>query len=228
MAMKKTLCMMLSLVILFSFAISVSAAQQNNTLLKYDNPASYEITIPTSIDINGFTKVGLLEIDVSMLNLAPETMVSIYVSSPNYDNGWQLTNTKDYNDKLEYTIGTFVNGSDIINGSAAVTTSTVNNFTLYLTLAEDPRVGNFTDTLTFTSVITDSVINFTIDGVKYQATDDMAWDEWVKSAYNLNDAFQSYGSTIKYGDNKYLSSDGKLRINYTDVIIANKAYVTID
>jgi len=36
----------------------------------------------------------------------------------------------------------------------------------------------------------------------------MTWQNWVGSAYNLNDAFQVYGSTIKYGTSKYLSADG--------------------
>ena len=107
-------------------------------------------------------------------------------------------------------------------------TSVVGTTKLYLSLVDDPRVGNFTDTLTFTSVITDSIIEFTIDGVKYQATDGMTWQDWVGSAYNLNDSFQVYGSTIKYGTSKYLSADGKMRINYTDVIITNKDYLTID
>jgi len=163
MDMKKIVCSFLCLVMLFSFALSATAAQVNSTLLTYDNQASYEISIPASIDIDSSTKIGILEINVTALNLAPETMVSIYVSSPNYNDGWQLTSIKDDTDKLEYQIGTFENGSDIVNGGAAVTTSDIGSNKLYLSLVDDPRVGNFTDTLTFTSVITDSIIEFTID-----------------------------------------------------------------
>ena len=74
------------------------------------------------------------------------------------------------------------------------------------------------------------LIDFTIDGVSYQAIDGMTWAEWCDSEYNIDNTY--------YYDNYYINSTLKVGYitiatnNYqpippTDAIIDGKAYMIL-
>jgi hypothetical protein len=65
------------------------------------------------------------------------------------------------------------------------------------------------------------LINFTIDGVSYQADESMTWADWVDSAYNTNgfhllsgNVFNLYGQPVGFGGNKVTENEFVAPLSY--------------
>lgn len=165
--MKKLISNILCIGLLFSLSISAFAAETNNTILTYDNAASYEISIPSESSINKNTGSGTIVLSVTDTNLADGMTVAVAVSSDNFvfgeegedDEGnsykgmWYLVNTKDSSDKLKYMIKTDDREDYLSSGDVVFETDVPTDWNLYIQLGENAKVGRYTDTLTFTSEI---------------------------------------------------------------------------
>ena len=204
--MKKLISNILCIGLLFSLSISAFAAETNNTILTYDNEASYEISIPSESSINKNTGSGTIVLSVTDTNLADGMTVAVAVSSDNFVFGeegednegnsykgmWYLVNTKDSSDKLKYMIKTDDREDYLSSGDVVFETDVPTDWNLYIQLGENAKVGRYTDTLTFTSEIVEAeLISFTIYGEEvdiddhtFYAVDGMTWVEWVDSEYN--------------------------------------------
>ena len=68
-------------------------------------------------------------------------------------------------------------------------------------------------------ILVKKMIEFTINGVTYQAEEGMTWKEWINSEYNISGFF-----VLSYGD--VLSPEGALVVDVSvdDVIIPSHSY----
>ena len=195
---KKILSFVLAIAMMFSLSITSFAAETNTHELIYKNDASYEISIPDTSNIDVSTGKGEIDVSVTNAKLEDFTEIVISVSSSNYANdSWNLVNTKNSKDKITYTIGTTEGANDIASGDRVVTASEVTDATLYVTVSDTSKVGTFTDTITFTSEIVESMISFEffLDGetIALQAPKGMTWLEWIESPYNEFEVINNNG-----------------------------------
>ena len=73
------------------------------------------------------------------------------------------------------------------------------------------------------------LIDFTVEGIAYQAEDGMTWGEWIASPYNTDGFFidDEYKGLVATADWMYVSLPGSYSEVYPgDTIIANMAYTT--
>ena len=80
--------------------------------------------------------------------------------------------------------------------------------------------------LTSHQMPTPTLINFTIDGVEYQAEEGMTWTDWCESVYNVNDAYTSGAGVYKTGTMfDYVSKTGVISdVLGSEQILANYDY----
>ena len=80
------------------------------------------------------------------------------------------------------------------------------------------------------------LINFTVDGVTYQAEDGMTWEEWCSSDYCTDSTMQQSSGTVYAPSGKFLfERDGCTMADYgsgaevdvSETIIANHAYYSM-
>ena len=107
-----------------------------------------------------------------------------------------------------------------IDGDASLTS---NDATLL-----NSMITNNTPNRNIPSFVPESIINFKISDISYQADRDMTWAEWIASDYNTAQ-FVLYpdGKYMGYPDiYVYIRNDGSLgpRIESTDIIIENTNY----
>ena len=202
--MKRIFSIALSFVMLFSMG-TVAFAETNNFLVTFKNEATYEIVIPVGGDIDASTGKGVINIDISNVDIDATTEINITATSTNYANGsWYLVDVLDNSNKLAYSLGTTEGGNDISSGDVVVSTSGETSATLYLTVSNPDRHGTFTDIITFTSEISEKLISFTFtyasdwssqnckpegapNTFTAYAEPGMTWKQWAASEYDLWD-----------------------------------------
>jgi len=195
--MKKFISFVLGFAIMLSMGTVVFAVETNNTILTYTNEASYEISIPSEASIDKNTGRGTIVMSITNTNLAEGMEIAVSVSSSNFvfgeegeDEGgnsysgmWYLINTEEPTDKLAYMMRTDDKENYLSSGDVVFGTDGPTDWNLYIQLAENAKVGSYTDTLTFTSEILD-LIEFSINDEFFTAKRGMTWEEFVDSNYN--------------------------------------------
>lgn len=159
---KQIISLALALSMLFSMAVSVSAAEitntsapSTNTTVTYGAAESYLVTIPDSAHI-GSDGLGVINVSLSNAMLPSQAALTVYMSGASYANNyWHLTETSNAENKLAYTIKK--NGSALANNAAilVVAAGEAWNRTVTATLnlelvGEASQAGSYSDQLTFT------------------------------------------------------------------------------
>jgi hypothetical protein len=184
--MKKIISSLLCVFMLFLPTVNV-IAETNQYELIYEHTASYEMTIPSTGDINPSSGEGTIEFAIENSKLEEGTVIQVSVSSDNCDDGiWYLVNEKNPNSKIAYTIS--ANGNSVGNNERVFSSADGTTMSLDIALTDTTKVGTFSDIITFSSKIVD-VIEFELEeyfdiGGIVQAEKDMTWREWVNSPYN--------------------------------------------
>ena len=149
--MKKVITGIVCFVLLLCFAINVFA--EDNNLETYTNESSYEINIPTTLNI-GKNKAGYVDIIISDVNVAANEVVVVSVFSDNYKDGiWYMLNVNNSEDKVSYNIGSLGGMNDVKSGDEFISTNADTYKTLFFSITGEDKIGTFMDVLTFTSEI---------------------------------------------------------------------------
>lgn len=141
---------------MFSFVSTILVhAEENDFVITYSNPASYEIIIPTEIEFNTTTNEAVIDIIVENVNLAEEHVVVVSVNSSNFEEYfWYLVDVSDPSNRIEYLMSTSDRHmGDILNGYEIANFSEDGEKSIYVKIPSVNVTGVFVDTLTFTSEI---------------------------------------------------------------------------
>lgn len=144
--MKKLLSLALILVMVLTMSITAFAAEitdgSGSVDITYEVPNSYIVTIPDSMTIGTDANVSVSDVIITAGHL-----LTVSVSSGQYNDGWKLINGDD---TVGYTLK--MDGAEIANNAAVLTVKTGDNVseTLTTALSGTPIYsGNYTDKLTF-------------------------------------------------------------------------------
>ena len=164
--MKKTISMLLVLVMMFAVAMPVFATEittdatgsnAGETVVTYGFNQSFLVVIPADFEISSSTKMATAEVKASDVVLAYGKTLNVKISGHDYDDAWELIDIASAGNKLEYTIGTTEGASDIVNNSTVLSVAAGDNWdsevveTLYFKVIDDnTTAGQYSDTLTFT------------------------------------------------------------------------------
>lgn len=181
--MKRIVSFALCAAMLVCSSVAALAANTNSLTLRYANTASYEIVIPTSLDIesNGKGEINV-EIDNAKNLSSGKHMVTVTISSDSYEDGmWHLSDSSTgteigYSLKHGY--------KELVNDKIALTFEEDGAKTIDVDLEETDSVGVFTDTLTFSSEVAE-IIRFTTNSYgEEMAVKGMTWREWIGTVFD--------------------------------------------
>ncbi len=163
----------------FSITISVCASSDiNETVVVYSMDESFVVTIPDNINIDSRTMTGEAVISAYDINLKRDFELAVIINGSNYDGAWKLVDVNDASRHLNYTIGTYPGGDDIVNNHRLI--SVINNGNpiddveqnLYFTVLDNQSSsGVYTDTLTFVVSLNNMAIPF----------EDASWSDIITS-----------------------------------------------
>ena len=238
--MKKILSGIISLALALSMSTSVFASTITNsdspygwTEITYGMDQGFVVTIPADFTIYTQTNKATAEVTASNVMIPDGTILEVAVSGNDYVNSWELVDTAEAGNRLDYIIGSTDGDDDIVNNGVVLAVdagdaynSTVTE-TMYFEVVDTlTKAGTYTDTLTFTVSI---VISFTLDGTTYYAKNGMNWEEWVSSNYNPggyaidDDTWRHFiglnGRSMMHYEHVYVGQ------NADDIIINNGVYV---
>lgn len=144
--MNKLLSLALILVMVLTMSTTAFAAEitgnSGSVDITYEVPNSYIVTIPDSMTIGTDANVSVSDVIITAGHL-----LTVSVSSQQYNDGWKLINGVD---TVGYTLK--IDGADIANNATVLTVKNGGNVseTLATALSGTPIYsGNYTDTLTF-------------------------------------------------------------------------------
>lgn len=144
--MKKILSFALVLAMVLTMSVAAFAAEitdgSGSVDITYEVPDSYIVTIPDSMTVGADANVSVSDVIIASGNL-----LTVSVSSEQYNDGWKLINGDD---TVGYTLK--MDGADIANNATVLTVKNggTASQTLTTALSGTPIYsGSYTDTLTF-------------------------------------------------------------------------------
>ena len=224
--MKKVISSALCLVMLLGLCVPVSALDLGagdrgaEIEVTYGMTGEYLVTIPYSFDIDTETKKAEVAVSATNVLIPHNSTLNVGIVSDDYVDAWELIDTADSSNILEYVIGTTDGGNDVVSGTTvlSVASGEAPNSTveqpLYFEIVDDiVKAGNYSDFITFTVAINTGLKLWDSwnwgegtgnNAQIIQFEDGMTWNEWVNSDYN------TLGLQV-IGDNIY-DSNGELHI----------------
>ena len=224
--MKKIFALILAIALMASMSVTAFAAntEGGSTEVSFNVDPTYTVIIPATVELNkvGADDAVTYENDYTItaqagVRLKKGETIVVTVSSD-----YEMTTTEGAT--LAYTITK--DNAALVDSIVAVfgTDKTEQSSTIHIAAGDPEYAGEYKDTVTFTiSVVAPTIINFTIDGVTYQAEEGMTWGAWVESAYNVDEFVESDGAIFSYGLVCYDDSDYG-GVSTSDVIEAGHAY----
>ena len=226
--MKKLFALLLAITMMATLSVTAFAADYDTAGDKgmnvtYSVNPGYTVTIPETVTIG--TSGTSAEISAADVVVEKGQYVSVTLAA---DNNFTVKTTEGA--ELPYTVT--ANGETVAAGGEILAVNPADGKTGTATITFDidetaiQYAGTYTGSATFTIAVKDApvtTINFTIDGVSYQAEEGMTWGDWVNSEYD-NDEFRVDINAIKKGSS-FVSNGGSNIVYTNDQITANAAYV---
>ena len=212
----------------FATGTSIVKTDSKTTTVTYNVNPAYTVIIPAAVTLGETTTIKAENVVV-----AKGKQVEVSIADAN---GFKATTPEGA--ELTYTVKngeTAVTEGDTVlavNPKDGKTGETTLSFVAPETIQ---YAGTYTGTVTFSVAVKDvpkTIINFTIDGVSYQAEEGMTWAQWVGSAYNEDGFYlQGTGSVLSSiaevlcnpGAATYLDNPAA----QSDEIQANTAYLLL-
>jgi len=182
---------------------------------------TYTVTIPPTVTIG--TSGTSAEISAADVVVEKGQYVSVALAE---NNNFTVKTTEGA--ELTYTVT--ANGENVAAGGEILAVNPADgktgsaNITFDIDESAIQYAGTYTGSATFTIAVKDvpvTIINFTIDGVSYQAEEDMRWGDWVNSAYN-NGGFRGDSNAIIKGS--FFVSAGGALVYAENPIVSEAAY----
>jgi hypothetical protein len=233
--MKKLFALILTIALMATMSVTAFAAdntfnydenpQSNGTTVTYSVAPTYTVTIPETVTIGTDGTEKTVSAEDVVVNKGQYVSVTLAA-----DNNFTVKTAEGA--ELAYTVTAngeavaagdeilAVNPADSADGTATITFDIDESAIQY--------AGTYIGTATFTIAVKDApvtTINFTIDGVSYQAEEGMTWAEWVDSASNTIGLYLSDSVDGVYWD-WYCLMDATGAVKASDVIEA-EAYTLI-
>ena len=167
------------------------------TTVTYEVAPTYTVTIPETVTIGAEGTEKTVSAEDVVVNKGQYVSVTLAA-----DNNFTVKTAEGA--ELTYTVT--ANGENIAAGGEILAVNPADGKTGTATITFDidesaiQYAGTYIGTATFTIAVKDApvtTINFTIDGVSYQAEEGMTWAQWVESNYNLGDfELDNYGDPM--------------------------------
>ena len=230
--MKKLFALILAVVMIATMSTTAFAAVDQDSTdpnssinVTYSVAPAYTVTIPETVTIGAegtSTTVSAADVVVNKGQYVSVTLAADNNFTVKTAEGAELTYTVTANGETVAPGGEIlaVNPADGKTGTATVTFDIDESTIQY--------AGTYTGTATFTIAVKDvpvTTINFTVDGVSYQAEPGMTWAEWVDSDSNTIGLYLSDSADGVYWD-WYCLFDATGAVKASDVIEA-EAYTLI-
>lgn len=164
--MKKTLMLILCIILAINMAIPAFASESTLVSLTLDETMEeYTLTIPDSIAIDLSEKSAVIDVTLSDVTLIWSNHLSVKVTAENAvdgTDGSHLVNSDNSDLKIHYTINNLINNQQNLDlssgvrvasytkGTAGMQDTSQNGKLKLLVDGKYPGAGTYTDTLTFT------------------------------------------------------------------------------
>ena len=118
------------------FALFSVPAYANENIPEWST-SYYSIVIPDSLEIDGNTGIGSIEIVVDYLYKYDVEYLEVIIESENTlpgSNVWKMVDVINSNKKLSYSVGTSAYGNDIRNGDVIIKATEESSYDFYFTM----------------------------------------------------------------------------------------------
>ena len=192
--MKKLFSLLLVITMMTTLSVTAFAAeidqdtvapQEGSIAVSYQVAPTYTVTIPATVTLGENAKIEVENVVVvkgKQVEVALTNANDFKVATPE---GAELTYTVK-NGEAEVAEGDTVLAVNPKDGTTGETTLS------FVAPTEIQYAGKYEGTVTFTVAVNPApktIINFTIDGVSYQAEEGMTLGQWAESTYDANDEY---------------------------------------
>jgi hypothetical protein len=160
--MKKILSGVLCGALLASMCVNAFAANistdggSEDVKVTYGVTQAFTVTIPADFTIDQATNKAVAQVSASNVMIEANSVLEVTINGHDYTDKWELVDTAESSNKLDYTIGKTEGASDIVNGSVVLSVAAGEAFDstvaqdMHFTVVEElTKAGTYNDTLTF-------------------------------------------------------------------------------